>query len=347
MSTALIRSSAAFEPRGLSLVQSGIHRVRVAWSTHWQRFADGVELAAAVQRARLARLSQRTRLALDPSVSRQVAAYQVGEAHAFAGAATLTDARAWSQPVDVAAGFLDQRHRRELARHFMAQGQGAHAAIAAYTRLASELLTLGAHPELLMHVHAAALERVHHAEGAFSLASAFAGVGISPSAWPELPRLARASKLTRAGALAKLAERTLLEGWLSTAFGAALAGAGSTRASDPVIATHLRMVAEDSSRQADFAIRLVEWALKLGGDEVALALTLTIRNLPRALPAPSLAAGLRPEVLERHGMVGPTLQRALYLSTRAQVVNEMAARLEASEWEREARRQLRVEAQNR
>lgn len=344
MSTALTRSPAAFEPRGLSLVQSGVHRVRVAWSSHWQRLVQHLTEVAAHRRAQLSALGQRARVALDPSISRQLAGYRVGEAHALGRTATLAEGATWAQPVDVAAGFLDQRHRRELARHFLQQGQSAHAAIAAYTRLAGELLALGAHPELLMHVHAAALERVHHAEGAFSLASAFAGVGISPSAWPELPRLARRAGIDRHRGLAKLAERTLLEGWLSTAFGAALAGGGAARAKDPVIATHLRMVAEDSSRQADFAVRLVEWALQLGGEPVALALTLCLRNLPRALLEPALAPGLRAEVLERHGVVGAAMRRALYLSTRAQVVAELARRLDASEWEREARRQLRVRA---
>lgn len=342
MSTALMNREQAFAPRGLSLVHSGIHRVRVAWTSGWQRWMDGLSLVAARQRVQLAELTQRAKLALDPSVSRQAAAYRVSEAHGFAGAAPLSDARSWAQPLDVAASFLDQRHRRELARHYLTQGQAAHASIAAYTRLAGELLSLGAHPELLMHVHAAALERVHHAEGAFSLASAFAGVGISPSAWPDLPRQAQPLRGAQAQALARLAERTLLEGWLSTAFGAAVAGAGSTRASDPVIATHLRMVAEDGSRHADFAVRLVDWALKLGGDEVSLALTLLVRNLPRALPEPALAPGLRAEVLERHGVIAAPLRRSLYLSTRAQVVQHMARRLEDAEWEREARRQVRA-----
>lgn len=330
-STALVPQD-LIAPRGLSLVTSGLYKIRVAWSSRWLHLKRELVANVAMRRAQWVELAGRMRLALDPSVSRTVAAYRVGEAHALrAHAAAPLDAEAtsWTQPVEISASFLDLDHRRALARHWLDQGQAAHAAIAAYTRLAGELMALGAHPELLMHVHAAALERVHHAEGAFSLASAFAGFGISPAAWPELPRVARAARHGRTAALVEIAERALLEGWLSTRFGAAVAQVGAARASEAAVANHLRMVAEDSLRQAEFGIRLVDWTLKLGGEPVATALALAIRNLPASLMEPGPLPGLRAEVLERNGVPGPSLRRALYLSTRAQVVAEVARRLDA------------------
>jgi len=335
-STALVPQD-LIAPRGLSLVQSGLYKIRVSVRARWQQLRRELAEDLAIQRARLAAFAERVRVALDPSVSSTVSAYRVSQAHALrAGRRVLeaplaAESASWVQPVELAAGFLDLEHRRTLARHWLDQAQGAHAAIAAYTQLASELMALGAHPELLMHVHAAALERVHHAEGAFSIASAFAGFEISPSAWPELPRRARSSSRSRDAALVCIAERALLEGWLSTSFGAAVAQLGSTRASEHGVAGHLRMVAEDSARQAAFGERLVEWTLKLGGEPVALALSLAIRNLPRAPISEAPIPGLRTEVMERNGVPGASAQRALYLSCRDGVVRAMAAKLDAVE----------------
>lgn len=340
-STALVPQD-LIAPRGLSLVTSGLYKIRVAWGTRWRRFAHEVAVSVAMRRAEVVELAGRIRLAFDPAVSRNVAAYRVSEAHALPhGRAHLAapldpEANTWIQPVEVAATFLDLDHRRALARHWLGQGQAAHAAIAAYTQLAGELMALGAHPELLMHVHAAALERVHHAEGAFSLASAFAGFGISPTAWPELPRVARASRRGRLDALVEIAERALLEGWLSTSFGAAVAQVGAARASEAAVAAHLRMVSEDSARQAEFGIRLVDWTLKLGGEEVANALALAIRKLPNDLVDAPATPGLRTEVMERHGVPGESLRRAIYLSCRAQVVAEISRKLDAFDLRRAA-----------
>ena len=164
MSSAALVPQDLIAPRGLSLVRSGIYKVRVAWSVRLAHLRAELGAAFALRRAQAAELVDRVRVALDPAISRRVAAYRVSEAHGFglARAAAPLDAEvgSWVQPVELAASFLDTEHRRVLARHWLSQGQGAHAAIAAYTQLAGELLALGAHPELLMHVHAAALERV-------------------------------------------------------------------------------------------------------------------------------------------------------------------------------------------
>lgn len=332
-STALVPQD-LIAPRGLSLVQSGLYKVRVSVRARWIHLRRGIEASFAEAHARVAAFRARVRVALDPSISPSVAAYRVGSAHALrAGRRTLTapleaETGTWVRGLELAVGFLDVDHRRVLAKHWIDQGQAAHGAIAAYTQLAGELMALGAHPELLMHVHAAALERVHHAEGAFSIASAFAGFEISPSAWPELPRLARSSKRDRDAALVHLAERALLEGWLSTAFGAAVAQVGAARASEVEVASHLRMVSEDAARQAAFGERLVDWTLRLGGEKVALALALAIRNLPRAPIAEAPMPGVRLEVLERNGVPSASVQRAVYLSCREQVVRAMAHKLD-------------------
>jgi hypothetical protein len=332
-STALVPQD-LIAPRGFSLIQSGLYKIRISFRTRWQMLRGEAESQLDLLRSRLHEISGRVRIALDPSISTGVATYRVGQAHALrhgrrALAAPLdAEVGNWVRPIELAAGFLDVEHRRALARHWLSHGQAAHAAIAAYTQLAGELMSLGAHPDLLMHVHACALERVHHAEGAFSIASAFAGFEISPSSWPELPKLARTARRSRQDALSGIAERALLEGWLSTAFGAAVAQLASARASEAAVTSHLRMVAEDSARQAAFGERLLDWTLKLGGEPVALVLALAIRNLPRTALAQAQIAGLRPEVMERNGVPNASAQRALYLSVRSNLVRAVAAKLD-------------------
>jgi len=329
-STALVPND-LIAPRGLSLVTSAVYKVRVAWSVRFMHLRSAVAFELAERRAKWDAFVSRVRIAMDPAISPTVAAYRVSEAYAFGDGQTAPlapEAQTWVQPVELAACFLDVEHRKALARHWIGLGQSAHAAIAAYTQLAGELMTLGAHPELLMHVHAAALERVHHAEGAFSIASAYAGFGISPSAWPEMPKVARTSKRSRNAALALVAERALLEGWLSTAYGAAVAQIAAARASEAAVAAHLRMVAEDSARQAEFGKRLVDWTLKLGGEDVALALALAIRKLPTALVEEKPLPGTRTEILERNGQPPAAVRRAIFLSMRSQVVAELAAKLD-------------------
>ena len=87
----------------------------------------------------------------------------------------------WSS-VDLEPSLLriDPITRHLLAGYWTDVGRTKHAAVAAHARLAMQLLSLGAPPELISGAHAAMGEELRHARFAFTIASAFRFMPVGP-----------------------------------------------------------------------------------------------------------------------------------------------------------------------
>lgn len=146
-------------------------------------------------------------------------------------------------------------------------GVAEHESIAAFARLALELLRFAAPLELLRAAHQAAIDEVTHAEICFRLAERFGSARVTAGPFP-LP-----SEIALASDLASLAAACAREGCLAETLGAHVAGVAAARAPDPDVRDALERIVADETRHAVLSFRIVAWALQVGGDAVRSAVT--------------------------------------------------------------------------
>lgn len=166
-------------------------------------------------------------------------------------------------------------------------GAAEHASVAAFSRLALELMALGAPSDLLRAAHQAALDEVGHAELCFALAEASGYARVSPQAFP-----IRDVKL--APSLAALARAAVREGCLSETLGAEVTLTIAELAPDPEVRAALSSIAREEATHAVLSFRIVAWALQVGGVDVERAVRAAFEEPWPTLDTEELA--LRAEV---------------------------------------------------
>jgi hypothetical protein len=130
-----------------------------------------------------------------------------------------------------------------------------HASIAAFAKLALELLALGAPPDLVAAANRAALEEIEHAKICFAIAG-----GVGPAAL-SLDGMALSTDLTSVA----------FEAAAQSCVGETIAGLALARASElcaPELAPLLAKMAEEELGHAAFGWKLVAWACASGGEPV-------------------------------------------------------------------------------
>jgi len=171
-------------------------------------------------------------------------------------------ARAASAALSPHVADLDAATRAHLGRAWATDAAYEHASVASFGKLALELLSFGAPVDLVRAAHEAAIDEIGHAQMGFALASAYLRAPVGPGA------LAEARGFTGAATLADLAAAAVHEGCFGETLAAVVASAQYAAATDPAVREVLAIVAEEESRHAELAFRVVAWAVSLGGDDV-------------------------------------------------------------------------------
>lgn len=145
--------------------------------------------------------------------------------------------------------------RRRLADRWAEVAAAEHASIASFARFTTQLLAIGAPPELIRDALAAAADEVRHAEVALALASAFEGrpLGLGPL---DVRGAAEAPADLEALVLA-----CVHEGCIGETIAALELAAAADACDDPELAMRLAAIAEDETRHAELAWRFVQWAI--------------------------------------------------------------------------------------
>lgn len=138
-------------------------------------------------------------------------------------------------------------------------GAEEHASVASFSRLALELMALGAPTELLGDVQRAALDEVRHAEACWELARHFGGRRMGPGAFPF------AAPISVQVTHAELAYAAAREGCLGETLGAHLAAVAAELATEPHVRRVLESIASEEAGHAVLSFRIVAWALAAGG----------------------------------------------------------------------------------
>jgi hypothetical protein len=191
----------------------------------------------------------------------------------------------WNEPATLMP--VPDEVRRMLAEIWTEEAQAEHAAVAAFSKLALELIAMGAPPRLLHRANRAAMQEVRHARLCFALASAYRGEPVSPGPLPSALSGDHTS-------LAKLARESIIDGCLREGLAAEIARLGAEHARDPEVARVLRIQARDELGHARLAWEIVEWCLAEGDESVRCA----------ALQAVDEAGMPRVDDLPEHGRVG-------------------------------------------
>jgi hypothetical protein len=219
--------------------------------------------------------------------------------------------------------------RAAIARGWLDAARAEHAAIAAFARVALQLMELGAPADLVRAAHEAALDEVEHARLSFGVASA-----IDPGARGEAPfgpgRLPVAR--TAPADFEALVRETFDDGCVGETVGALVARASAERAEDPDVARALAKIADDEERHAELAWKILAWALREGGAPAARALRERTaawaceRNhgAPRDVDADGAAT------LEAWGIAGPATRRGMEDAAVRGIVEPCARALAAA-----------------
>lgn len=171
----------------------------------------------------------------------------------------------WSAAIGaLATAHLSDEARAALADHWTREAAFEHASIASFAQLTLDLLSVGAPPDLLEATQRATLDEIEHARITFALATAYGARPVGPAALAALPGTSRT--------LAALARSTFIDACVGESVASAALAEASRASTDAILGGLLATMSSDEERHAELAWRIVAWALRTGGAEVALAL---------------------------------------------------------------------------
>lgn len=222
---------------------------------------------------------------------------------------------------DDAAPALDAEARATLAEAWRTNARTEHASVAAFARVATELMALGAPRRLVEGAHRDALDEIAHTEACFALATRVDGRALGPGPLP-IATERFAWRGWRRGALARLAVDSLVEGVLLEGVSArAVAELARVATWAPARAT-LTTIARDEARHATHAFEVLTWCLEVGGAPVEAAVRGALHHLPDTL-GHSLTAAAADGAFEPYGIPSRAREEACYAvqlrRTRARV----------------------------
>ena len=217
--------------------------------------------------------------------------------------------------------------RAHLARAWLADALAEHASVAAFARLALDLLALGAPPELIAAAQLASLDEIEHARVCFSLASSYGAV-------PYGPGTLALGDLRGARDSSELVARTIAEGCVGETIAALVVAEQARNAQDPELCRALTRIAADEAQHAELAWQLVRWAIARGGPEVRAAARAAFEHASSPAESPAPESVTLPEWLA-HGRLGEVEQRRVIREAHELVISPCAWALFEGETSRE------------
>ncbi len=228
----------------------------------------------------------------------------------------------WSAPMVPSLMEVDPITRAALAAAWTEEGCTEHASVASFSRMALELLSLGAPAQLVEDTLQAALDEKRHATAAFGLAGAYGGSPVGPGRLD----IARALDTSETG---DIAEHLAAEGCIAETVSAALVAEARARATCPVVKAHLAIVAEEEERHAVLAWRQLAWILGQhdAGADVRRRVACVFANAERYVGLGATATGGDPNRLRAHGQLPAADKRIVAQGVLSGVVRSAAAAL--------------------
>jgi hypothetical protein len=151
----------------------------------------------------------------------------------------------------VAMDGLSDDERARLARHYAEAGLREHASVAAFSRFALQLLSLGAPATLVDACARAMADEVRHARACFELASHYAGRPLGPGPLSTQDCLPSAS-------LGDILALVVVEGCVGETLAALEVAEAAAQVLDPDLRATLERIAADERSHAELSFRFVQ-----------------------------------------------------------------------------------------
>jgi hypothetical protein len=207
--------------------------------------------------------------------------------------------------------------REILARAWLGDAKAEHQSIAAFSRFALRLMSLGAPPELLEACHDASLDEIRHAQACFTLASAYGDHPVGPSSFQGL------SVDETCVSSEEVATELVLTGCVRASVAAVEAAVAAEAATDRAVTGVLLHIADEEQDHSLFSWRCLRWILDRHGEPVrqvaAAAFAQALSNPPALEHAQ--------EGLRQHGRLSGRERRAIYRATCRNVLRPCASQL--------------------
>ena len=213
---------------------------------------------------------------------------------------------------------LSLEQRAVLRDTWTAAALTEHASIASFSRAALDLLGVGAPAELMMAVQTACLDEIRHAQMCFTLASRYADEPVGPGPLP-LGAVAAPNPT-----LASIAAEKVRDGCVNETLAALVASERLARAEDPYVRAVLAIIAEDESRHALLAWKIVRWALDVGGPDVRDAVARAFAQALRGAVETPQSESLADAMLVEHGVLSAAEVQAVVTRGLQQVLRPCA-----------------------
>ncbi len=142
----------------------------------------------------------------------------------------------------------------EAAQAWLAIARAEHASVASFARVVLDLLAHGAPADLVADATRAQADEIRHAQQAFALAHHLGAPAHAPGALPM-------TGLTVRETLEDVLIAAIHEGCVGETLAAHEAAVGARHATDPAVREALTAIAEDETRHAALAWRMVRWVL--------------------------------------------------------------------------------------
>ncbi|MBC8066823.1 MAG: ferritin-like domain-containing protein [Deltaproteobacteria bacterium] len=185
--------------------------------------------------------------------------------------------------------------------------------MAAFARLAIDLMVHGAPAELVDAAHVAARDEIRHAQHCYGIASVFGGKRLGPGA---LALSASASPST----LEQLAVECFRDGCVNETVAALCVAEGSRCAASPAIRDTLAAIADDEARHAELSYRILAWALNEGDASLRGRIAIELDLVRDELVLAPTAGVAHPDHDASTGLLDPRTAAAVRRRVLAEVV---------------------------
>ena len=180
----------------------------------------------------------------------------------------------WRTFVSLQTDTLSATQRAQLVQRWLAAAQAEHASIASFSRFSLDLMSLGAPPEFLAGCARAMGDEIAHARSCYGVPSALADKPLGPDA------LSTASTHTRNPTASEVLIATIVEGCINETLAAAEAAEARDATHNPELRALLDRIAQDETRHAALAWRVVQWLLQRHPELRGLAVKAFAQNAP-------------------------------------------------------------------
>lgn len=223
--------------------------------------------------------------------------------------------------------------RRAIGEAWLVAARMEHASIAAFSRLALRLISLGAPPTLIERTHAAAMDEILHARICFRVASSFLQEKYEPSHFADA-----VAPFRDGDTVSRLFRGSILDGALAEGVAAELARSAAEGVAAPELRRVLTLIATDEAKHAALGWDIALFCVEQSDLEFVMSEVLAeVRTPPETSLSDELVRGVQPQILSRYGVWTPELTDNANRVVRKELETKLSTLIQRARFARRTR----------